>query len=214
MFNPGFLRFAVYNKISPLLLVEAMDTRDLLLAVVIVALGVALVYFLDPTFGGLLRSQRSAFGLDTFADMPHLGAATQVVPNFNGPQQMQQNMQQNYAVDNLASVSGMSPAASGFASTDAPQNCYPKKQLRASELLPNDPNSQWVQANPMAPGSIMDKNFLNAGYQIGVDTIGQSLRNASHDLRSEPANPQQQVGPWNQSTIEPDINRKPLEIGS
>jgi hypothetical protein len=60
----------------------------------------------------------------------------------------------------------------------------------------------------------MDKNFLNAGYQIGVDTIGQSLRNASHDLRSEPANPQQQVGPWNQSTIEPDINRKPLEIGS
>jgi hypothetical protein len=66
----------------------------------------------------------------------------------------------------------------------------------------------------MAPGSIMDKNFLNAGYQIGVDTIGQSLRNASHDLRSSPPNPQVQVGPWNQTTIEPDVNRKPLEIGS
>ena len=37
-----------------MLLVEAMDTRDILLAIVIVALGAALVYFLDPTFGGLV----------------------------------------------------------------------------------------------------------------------------------------------------------------
>ena len=42
---------------------------------------------------------------------------------------------------------------------------------------------------------------------------GQSLRNANRQLRSEPANPQVKVSPWLQSTIEPDTDRKPLEIG-
>jgi len=196
-----------------MLLVEAMDTRDILLAIVIVALGAALVYFLDPTFGGLLGSRRQYMMSENFSNMASVNnypTANPPVANFSGSQQTAETYSGNY----VEGSSGLSPAASGFNSTEAPENCYPKKQLKASELLPNDPNSQWVQANPMAPGSIMDKNFLNAGYQIGVDTIGQSLRNASHDLRSSPPNPQAQVGPWNQSTIEPDVNRKPLEIGS
>jgi hypothetical protein len=194
-----------------MLLVEAMDTRDILLAIVIVVLGAALVYFLDPTFGGLVKMSRNHFTMpETFVDAPSYPTANPPVPNVAGVEQMSGNYSGNY----VEASSGLSPAASGFESTEQPQNCYPKKQLKASELLPNDPNSQWVQANPMAPGSIMDKNFLNAGYQIGVDTIGQSLRNASHDLRSSPPNPQVQVGPWNQTTIEPDVNRKPLEIGS
>jgi hypothetical protein len=40
------------------------------------------------------------------------------------------------------------------------------------------------------------------------------LRNANLQIRSEPPNPQMTVGPWNQSTIEPDFMRPPLEIGS
>ena len=32
-------------------------------------------------------------------------------------------------------------------------------------------------------------------------------------VRSEPPNPQVKVSPWQQSTIEPDMGRKPLEIG-
>jgi len=195
-----------------MLLVEAMDTRDILLAIVIVALGAALVYFLDPTFGGLLGSRRQYMS-ENFSNMAsarNYPTANSPVSNISGSEQESQVYSGNY----VEGSSGLSPAASGFGASDAPENCYPKKQLKASELLPNDPNSQWVQANPMAPGSIMDKNFLNAGYQIGVDTIGQSLRNASHDLRSSPPNPQAQVGPWNQSTIEPDVNRKPLEIGA
>jgi hypothetical protein len=200
-----------------------MDARDVLLAIVIVTLGIALVYFLDPTFGGLIKT--SVYGFpETFighdgAEMTHLPgtnvhATNPVMPNISGALQETQVYGSSYAVDNVASASGLSPADSGFGAAESPQNCYPKKQLKASELLPNDPNSQWVQANPLAPGSIMDKNFLNAGYQIGVDTVGQSMRNASYDLRSSPPNPQLQVGPWMQSTIEPDINRKPLEIGA
>ena len=47
-----------------------------------------------------------------------------------------------------------------------------------------------------------------------IDTIGQSLRNANQQIRSEPANPQLYVGPWNNTTIEPDFMRPPLEIGA
>ena len=48
---------------------------------------------------------------------------------------------------------------------------------------------------------------------MGIDTVGNSLRNANQQLRSEPANPQVKVSPWNQATIDPDVNRKALEIG-
>jgi len=54
---------------------------------------------------------------------------------------------------------------------------------------------------------------LQAGYHIGLDTIGQTLKNANQQLRSDPVIPKTNVGPWNQSTIEPGF-QVPLEIGS
>ena len=79
-------------------------------------------------------------------------------------------------------------------------------------LLPDDSNSNWAQLNPsMNSGSTPD--LLQAGYHIGLDTIGQTLRNANLQLRSDPIIPKMEVGPWAQSTIEPDIARVPLEIG-
>jgi hypothetical protein len=65
----------------------------------------------------------------------------------------------------------------------------------------------------MKKGDVMMPDLLQAGYHIGLDTIGQTLRNANQQLRSDPIIPVQQVGPWNQSTIEPDLGRVPLEIG-
>ena len=84
-----------------------------------------------------------------------------------------------------------------------------------SDLLPNDQNSQWAALNPVAmnQGSIVMPDLLQAGYHIGLDTIGQSLRNANYQLRSDPIIPKQEIGPWNISTIEPDLGRVPLEIG-
>ena len=55
------------------------------------------------------------------------------------------------------------------------------------------------------------KNLLNAGHHIGVNTQGCSMRNANRGLRSEPPNPQVQVSPWQQSSICPDLYRKPLD---
>ena len=83
-----------------------------------------------------------------------------------------------------------------------------------SELLPKDTNSQWAQLNPVGSGELANVQLLRAGYHIGIDTIGQSLRNSNLQIRSEPPNPQLNVGPWNQSTITGDFMRPPLEIGS
>ena len=95
-----------------------------------------------------------------------------------------------------------------------PNECYPKDVLTPQDLLPQDSNSTWAQTVPSGQGSLGDQNFLNAGFHVGINTVGQSLRNANLQLRSEPANPQLKVSPWLQSTIEPDVNRRALEIGA
>lgn len=60
---------------------------------------------------------------------------------------------------------------------------------------------------------LANQTFLSssAGGVIGTDTIAGSLRNGNQSLRSEPPNPMQYVGPWNLSTIYPDLLRRPLE---
>ncbi len=109
---------------------------------------------------------------------------------------------------NLSSYEG--PAS--FGAAEAPAGCYPRDQLTPAELLPKDMNSVWAEQNPMGPGSLKGKNFLSAGALIGVNTVGQSLRNANLQIRSEPPNPQVPVSIFLQSTIGPDISHRSLEI--
>jgi len=82
-----------------------------------------------------------------------------------------------------------------------------------SDLLPHDMNSQWGDLNTVNKGNIAMPDLLQAGYHIGLDTIGQSLRNANLQERSDPIIPVMETGPWNKSTIEPDYGRVPLELG-
>jgi len=84
---------------------------------------------------------------------------------------------------------------------------------KPSDLLPQDHNSQWAALNPSALNHGGMPDLLQAGYFIGLDSIGQTLKNANLQLRSDPIIPKQDVGPWNHSTIEPDLGRVPLEIG-
>ena len=93
--------------------------------------------------------------------------------------------------------------------------CFVRDRLTSSDLLPKDAgNSKWGQINPAGSGLLGDQNFLTAGYHVGINTIGQSLRNANLQLRSEPPNPQVAVSPWGISTIEPDVRAVAFEIGS
>lgn len=109
----------------------------------------------------------------------------------------------------FASANGVQTSTPGI-----PSSCSKPNIQNPAELLPKDTNSQWAQLNPSGKGELANVNLLKAGYHIGIDTIGQSLRNANLQIRSEPPNPQLNVGPWNQSTIESDFMRPPLEIGS
>jgi hypothetical protein len=225
---------------------------------VVVVFG-ALVYLVDPTFFGLMRTTQgfsdmtSGFQADMgmgedgcpagqarnketgvcegFQNGP--SGAPDAVSNGNaGPGQMANpgrvNVNNEYGNPNAAGsnlkqsafpapTEGFQDLASmegpaNFGSAQQPAGCYPRDQLTPSELLPKDQNSVWAEQNPMGPGSLKGKNFLSAGALIGVNTVGQSLRNANWQLRSEPPNPQIPVSIFNQSTIQPDTNRRPLEI--
>ena len=97
-------------------------------------------------------------------------------------------------------------------STPPPVQCQPRDRLTAEDLLPQDAaNSQFAQVNPAGQGDADSRNHLTAGYTLGVNSIGNSLRNANRQLRSEPPNPQLKVSPWMNTTIGPDLGRRPLE---
>jgi len=108
------------------------------------------------------------------------------------------------SAQNVVAAPAAAPAPAGYSAQPV---------ANPSDLLPQDQNSQWAALNPvsMTQGGMPD--LLQAGYHIGLDTIGQTLRNANLQLRSDPIIPKSDIGPWNQSTIEPDLGRVPLEIG-
>ena len=109
--------------------------------------------------------------------------------------------------EQFASVSGIKTPT---------RSCYPQNSLKPDDLLPQDKKNDVNNFNkeyPVGEGILKGVNFLEAGYQVGVNTVGQSLRNANQQLRSEPPNPQVNVSPWQNTTIGPDLARRPLEAG-
>jgi hypothetical protein len=216
----------------------AMDIRTLVFAILVLAVFVGGAYLLNPGYVGKLLGMREGFengangvlsnGSNYKANTASMNAngATQqnaVMNNSNAALTNNQNEAMKIA-NNVANATNANAAAEGFANlsdfegpagfgnAEQPAGCYPRDQLTPSELLPKDPNSVWAQQNPMGTGSLKGKNFLSAGALIGVNTVGQSLRNANYQLRSEPPNPQVPVSVFNQTTIEPDVNRRNLEI--
>ena len=120
-----------------------------------------------------------------------------------------ENVSGSYGVEN---DSNFKEVNNNVDSNQLPNECYPKDILSPKELLPKDVESTWAQSVPAGQGSLGDQNFLNAGFHIGINTVGQTLRNPNYGLRSEPPNPQVKVSPWMQTTIEPDTNRRAMEI--
>lgn len=111
------------------------------------------------------------------------------------------------SLDNSFSLLGNNSSAD-------PSSCFKRDRLSATDLLPSDASSKWAQINPSSSGELSDQNFLTAGYHVGINTVGQTMRNANLQLRSEVPNPQVAVSPWLISTIEPDVRAVSFEIGS
>ena len=82
----------------------------------------------------------------------------------------------------------------------------------AKDFLPKEINDQWFDTDfSQAKTNVSDDKLINTErYVIGINTVGQSLKNASYDIRGTIANPKFSVSPWNNSTYEPDYNIKPL----
>lgn len=116
-------------------------------------------------------------------------------------------------LDNSYSLLGNDPSGMGSSYKD-PTACYKRDRLTATDLLPTDASSKWAQINPSSSGELSDQNFLTAGYHVGINTQGTTMRNANLQLRSEIPNPQVAVSPWLISTIEPDVRPVSFEIGS
>lgn len=204
--------------------------KSVLMFVLVVLVVVFIVYQYDPSFFGLMHlisegfadAKASASGASASGAPPAPSGAPPAVPGAapaghtampdpSGAVAKKQGFKnKNEGFADLNSYEG--PAQ--FGAAEAPAGCYPRDQLTPSELLPKDMNSIWAEQNPMGPGSLKGKNFLSAGALIGVNTVGQSMRNANLQVRSEPPNPQVAVSIFNQSTISPDISHRPLEIGA
>lgn len=217
--------------------------KNVILIALVVLVVLFIVYQYDPTLFGLLSS-RDGFQDATKADGAKPDAnAHGSKPAGMGESNGKRTEDLNKKADSVNKVPAGNPQSAGaagqalkeqpaaakkegfadlsayegpaeFGTAEAPAGCYPRDQLTPSELLPKDMNSIWAEQNPMGPGSLKGKNFLSAGALIGVNTVGQSMRNANLQVRSEPPNPQVPVSIFNQSTISPDISHRPLEIGA
>jgi hypothetical protein len=94
-----------------------------------------------------------------------------------------------------------------------PPSCAQQSVVDPKELLPVDNNSEFSNLNPSGSGDLNDVNLLQAGHHIGINTVGQSLRNANQQLRSDPPIPKVETGPWSQTTMSGDPYRRQLEVG-
>ena len=85
-----------------------------------------------------------------------------------------------------------------------------QEKLNSGDLLPGKSDQKWFE-NPDVGIKIEDANLLSDAVQkVGVDTVGQTRKNPSYDIRGTVPCPKFQISPWNNSTTEPDYNLKSL----
>ena len=191
-----------------------MDTQKLMMYAIIALVG---LYFLRETCGlklpfidneegflGLFEGDNANGNANANANMASaMPSAASAAPVGQGQRQVMAS--EELGDESFLRVNGINRS---------PTSCYPQNTLQPADLLPSG-KSKAVQdfdnANPTGEGILKGVNFLDAGFHTGVNTVGQSLRNANQQLRSEPPNPQVSVSPWMNSTIGPDLGRKPLE---
>jgi hypothetical protein len=172
-----------------------------------------LIIFIILAWGLLYYSGQKTGIIDRFEDGTPVGSYPSAMPS-RPPMLVSQVS--NQMVPPVSSAGPSVAPSSGLSSASATGGYSQQSVSAPSDLLPVDQNSQWASLNPgmVTNGGSAMPDLLQAGYHIGLDTIGQTLRNPNYQLRSDPIIPKQDIGPWNQSTIEPDLGRVPLEVGA
>lgn len=86
-----------------------------------------------------------------------------------------------------------------------------KDLFDVDKMLPQEIENGWFDTVPLqSTKKIRGTHMIHPKVHMGINTVGNSLRNASHDIRGDIPNPKTQVSPFNNSTIEPDTNIRGL----
>lgn len=186
-----------------------MSTKSTYLSAVAILIVGAIVYMLDPTLGGMIRGPMKVLPSripEGFTDVPS-GVAAPAEP-------VGYLEDDGDVADKYSSVAKFDETINptGDSGNQQPNGCFPRKQLTPSELLPKDNNTLWAQMNPGTSGDLVGVSLSAAGSHLGIRTQGSSNRNPNLQLRPDPVIPQVAVGPWNQSTIQPDTMRRGFEL--
>ena len=82
-------------------------------------------------------------------------------------------------------------------------------KLQSSEFLPQELNQNWFDKDFNKVKEIDQDTLIDVSqYSSGMDTVGQTLKNPSYDIRGNIPNPKNIISPFLNSSIEPDNNIK------
>ena len=79
-------------------------------------------------------------------------------------------------------------------------------KFNASELLPKEHKYDWYDDSQATP--VANTHLINISRPAGVNTTLSTKKIACRDIRGIIPNPRNYVGPWNMSSVEPDMNIK------
>lgn len=126
------------------------------------------------------------------------------ITNFNNTTN---NTTKTSGKSNVLGVLNTDPNYAPFNSTN--QRKYTKEELMDSSLLlPGQVSDKLKKDFNLPPEAVEldNNNLITVNKSIGVNTVGSSLRNASHDIRGDMMVGKTYQGPWNMSSIEADMN--------
>lgn len=119
------------------------------------------------------------------------------------------NLAENAAIYSGAKLSTgdmNKPSTGSFAPVVTGHSAPSTAEQNPADLLPKSSSTDF---SPNA-ANVNNDGLLSAGHHVGISENNAPLRNANLQLRSEEPNPRANVGPWQQSTIEPDTMRKAI----
>ena len=158
----------------------------------VVLVGFVIVYSLFSTYSGA----KGAVGEKLWVE-EHGGTGPMAPQSDQGPMSVATSVVGGNAVE-VGDMQGRTPSS---------QQTYTQNVLSSGELLPKgEIGASWAAVNPVSSKDLDGQNFLQAGYHANINIIGiaQTNRNPTYDIRSETPNPQSKVGPFLQTTIDPD----------
>ena len=180
---------------------KSFTTEKMIILIVFLFLGYVL-YSYSSSKDHVIDRMTTGYGHSPYSQPSSLPSMS-VMPSMSPPPMSQPSN----------SILDLAPSSSHTGGPEHGSDYSLQTVANPNDLLPKDMNSQWSNLNSLNSNNITTPDLLQAGYHIGLDTIGQTLRNANLQERSDPIIPKQDVGPWHASTIEPDYGRTPLEVG-